>query len=141
MGDLARPRRLLYRAPMADDHSRTRAGLLLGLTAYLLWGVMPLYFKLLARVPPIEIVANRILWSLILLVLLVTLLRRWSQIRAAAATRQVLTTLVVTAVLIAVNWLIYIWAVVSGHVLEGSLGYYLNPWSTCCSASCCSRKG
>jgi chloramphenicol-sensitive protein RarD len=127
MGGLAGARPLLYRAAMADDHSRTRAGLLLGLTAYLIWGVMPLYFKLLTRVEATEIVAHRILWSLILLGLLVTALRRWSQIRAAAATGKVLITLVVTAMLIAVNWLVYIYAVVSGHVLEGSLGYYLNP--------------
>lgn len=112
---------------MADDHKSTRAGLLLGLAAYLIWGVMPLYFKLLAQVTPAEIVAHRILWSLVLLGLLVALLRRWAAIRAAAATGKVLVTLIVTALLIAVNWLVYIYAVVSGHVLEGSLGYYLNP--------------
>ena len=100
---------------------------MLGLTAYLIWGVMPLYFKLLARVSAVEIVAHRILWSLVFLGVLVTLLRRWSEIRAALATGRVLTTLIVTAVLIAVNWLVYIYSVVSGHVLEGSLGYYLNP--------------
>jgi chloramphenicol-sensitive protein RarD len=112
---------------MPDDHSRRRAGLLLGLTAYLIWGVMPLYFKLLARVSAVEIVAHRIIWSLVFLGVLVTLLRRWSEIRAAAGTSRVLMTLIVTALLIAVNWLVYIYAVVSGHVLEGSLGYYLNP--------------
>ena len=112
---------------MADDHSRTRAGLWLGLAAYLIWGVMPLYFKLLARVPAPEIVAHRILWSLVFLGVLVALWRRWSAIRAASATGKVLITLIVTALLIAVNWLVYIYAVVSGNVLEGSLGYYLNP--------------
>jgi chloramphenicol-sensitive protein RarD len=127
MAGLARARPLLYRAAMADDHSRTRAGLLLGLTAYLIWGVMPLYFKLLAQVAATEIVAHRIIWSLVLLGLLVTMLRRWPRIRAAAANGKVLMTLVVTAMLIAVNWVVYIYAVVSGHVLEGSLGYYLNP--------------
>jgi chloramphenicol-sensitive protein RarD len=104
-----------------------RAGIMLGLGAYAIWGVMPLYFKPLASVPPTEIVAHRILWSLIFLGVLATLWRRWPAIRAALATPKVLITLVVTALLIAVNWLVYIYAIVSGHVLEGSLGYYLNP--------------
>lgn len=112
---------------MADNHSQHRAGLLLGLGAYLLWGVMPLYFKALAHVPPTEIVAHRILWSLIFLGALATIWRRWPAIRAAFGSSRVVMTLVVTSMLIAVNWLTYIYAVVSGHVLEGSLGYYLNP--------------
>lgn len=112
---------------MADDPSQTRTGLIYGLAAYLIWGVMPLYFKLLAQVSPVEIVAHRILWSLVFLGGLVLALRRWAAVRAAATTGKVLITLIVTALLIAVNWLVYIYAVVSGHVLEGSLGYFLNP--------------
>jgi chloramphenicol-sensitive protein RarD len=112
---------------MRDEQRRTRAGLLLGLGAYLTWGVLPLYFKALAHVDPFEIVAHRILWSLIFLGALVTIWRRWPAIRAALATPRVAFTLLVTAVLIGVNWLVYIWAVLNGHVLEGSLGYYLNP--------------
>ena len=112
---------------MPDAHSRTRAGLLYGLGAYLLWGVLPLYFKALTHVAPTEIVAHRILWSLILLGALATLGRRWPAIRAAVTTPKVLMVLVATSVLIGINWLVYIYAVVSGHVLEGSLGYYLNP--------------
>ena len=112
---------------MADDHGRARAGLLLGVGAYLLWGVLPLYFKALAHVAPTEIVAHRIVWSLIFLSALATLWRRWPAIRTAVTTGRVLITLMVTALLIAINWLVYIYAVVSGHVLEGSLGYYLNP--------------
>jgi len=112
---------------MPDVIDSKRTGILLGLAAYAIWGVMPLYFKLLAGVSPTEIVAHRILWSLILLAVLASLLRRWPAIRAALATPRVLITLIVTALLIAVNWLVYIYAIVSGHVLEGSLGYYLNP--------------
>jgi chloramphenicol-sensitive protein RarD len=111
---------------MSDPATR-RAGLLFGLGAYLCWGVMPLYFKLIAQIAPTEIVAHRILWSLLFLGALATLWRRWPAIRAAATTGRVLTTMVATALLIAVNWLVYVYAVVSGHVLEGSLGYYLNP--------------
>jgi len=112
---------------MTDDHGNRRAGLLFGLGAYLLWGFLPLYFKLLQGVASTEIVAHRILWSLVFLVLLVSLWRRWPAIRAALAASRVMMTLTVTALLIAANWLIYIWAVLNGHVLAGSLGYYLNP--------------
>ena len=112
---------------MTDDHARRRAGLLLGLGAYLLWGVLPLYFKALATVVPTEIVAHRIVWSLLFLGALATIWRRWPAIRAAVTTPRVLLILVATSMLIGINWLVYIYAVVSDHVLEGSLGYYLNP--------------
>jgi chloramphenicol-sensitive protein RarD len=112
---------------MAHDSSRERAGLLLGLGAYLIWGVMPLYFKALAHVPATEIVAHRILWSLVLLAALASLWQRWSAIAAALSASRVVMTLAITSLLIAINWLTYIFAVVTGHVLEASLGYYLNP--------------
>ena len=112
---------------MSGQDSERRTGLLLGIAAYLVWGVMPLYFKMIASVPATEIVAHRIVWSLFFLAALATFWRRWPAIRAAAGTGRVLLTLMLTAVLIATNWLVYIYAVVSGHVLEGSLGYYLNP--------------
>ena len=112
---------------MAQTYTDRRAGLWLGLGAYLLWGVLPLYFKALAHVAPSEIVAHRILWSLIFLAAVVTLWRRWPALGAALKTPKVLLTLTATALLIGTNWLVYIWAVLNGHVLEGSLGYYLNP--------------
>jgi chloramphenicol-sensitive protein RarD len=112
---------------MIDARDRTRAGLLLGLGAYLLWGVLPLYFKALAHVAATEIVAHRILWSVLFLGAVATLWRRWPTIRTALADRKVMLTLTATALLIGANWLIWVWAVVNGHVLEGSLGYYLNP--------------
>jgi chloramphenicol-sensitive protein RarD len=121
------PAPLLRCAPMTQDHARTRAGLFLGFGAYLLWGVLPLYFKALAAVDPVEIVAHRILWSLLFLAALATHWSRWNAIRTALRTPKVLGLLAVTAVLIGVNWLVYIWAVLNGHVLAGSLGYYLNP--------------
>jgi len=112
---------------MTDDRARTRAGLWLGLGAYLLWGVLPLYFKALGHVAPSDIVAHRILWSVIFLAAVLTLWRRWPALRGALAAPKVMLTLAITALLIGGNWLVYIWAVLNGHVLEGSLGYYLNP--------------
>jgi chloramphenicol-sensitive protein RarD len=104
-----------------------RAGLALGLGAYLAWGFLPLYFKLLQGVDPFEIVAHRIVWSLLFLAAMIFAWRRWPLFRAALANRPALRTLFVTAALIGINWLVWIWAVLNGHVLEGSLGYYLNP--------------
>lgn len=112
---------------MTDDQARTRAGLLLGLGAYLLWGVLPLYFKAIAQVPATEIVAHRVVWSLLFLAALAVLWKRSTAMRAALSSPKVLGTLTITAALIGGNWLIWVWAVVNGHVLEGSLGYYLNP--------------
>jgi chloramphenicol-sensitive protein RarD len=114
-------------APMTDNRDTARAGLLYGLGAYAIWGVLPLYFKFLAGVSSTEIVAHRIVWSVVFLAALATLWRRWGGIRAALLSRRVMAALVLTATLIAANWLIYIWAVLHGHVLAGSLGYYLNP--------------
>jgi chloramphenicol-sensitive protein RarD len=109
-----------------DQQDHARAGLFYGLGAYLMWGVLPLYFKLLGDVSATEIVAHRIVWSLLFLAGLVLTWRRWSKVRAALRPRMLLI-LLVTACLIGANWLIWIWAVMNGHVLEGSLGYYLNP--------------
>lgn len=112
---------------MAEDDRRRRAGFLLGIGAYVLWGIMPLYFKALAMVSATEIVAHRIVWSVLFLAMLATLARRWPAIRVAVTTPRVVMILIVTALLIGINWLIFIYAVVSNHMLEGSLGYYLNP--------------
>ena len=108
-------------------HRLARAGLLYGLAAYGLWGVMPVYFKLLQAVPSIDIVAHRIVWSLLVLLLLVTFARAWDQIRAAISSRKAMSMLLLTAFLIGINWLLYVYAINSGHILAGSLGYYLNP--------------
>jgi chloramphenicol-sensitive protein RarD len=104
-----------------------RAGLAYGLSAYLLWGFLPLYFKAIDHVDATEIVAHRIVWSLLFLAGLLTLFRRWAAIRTAFAAPRVLLTLTATAALIGANWVIWVWAVNNGHVLAGSLGYYLNP--------------
>lgn len=115
-------------APAPTEAARSyRTGLIYGLAAYLLWGVLPIYFHALTHVSAGEILSHRIVWSLIFLAILVIIGSRWSAIRTALATPRVRWTLVVTSILIAINWLVFIFAVVSGQVLEGSLGYYLNP--------------
>ncbi|HXG99276.1 MAG TPA: EamA family transporter RarD [Sphingomicrobium sp.] len=111
--------------PADEDRRRARTGLIFGLTAYTAWGVLPVYFKALDGVSPLLIVAHRIVWSLVLLVVLVSAMMGWSAVRNIS--RKSLITLAITAALIAVNWLLYVYAINSGHILAGSLGYYLNP--------------
>jgi chloramphenicol-sensitive protein RarD len=106
-------------------HSRT--GFTLGLLAYALWGVLPLYFKAIAAVPAFDIVAHRILWSLPFLALLIIFSRGWPKVRAAISRPRTVGVLIVTALLIGGNWLLYVYAVTSGHILAASFGYYLNP--------------
>jgi chloramphenicol-sensitive protein RarD len=114
--------------PAHDAAARkARAGFFYGLAAYGLWGIMPIYFKWLKAVPSIDIVAHRIVWSLVALLLLVTVVRAWDQVRAALASARTRATLFVTALLIGTNWLLYVYAINSGHILAASLGYYLNP--------------
>ena len=118
------------KTPITGNDAATRsarAGLLFGLVAYGLWGILPIYFKLLQSVPPVDIVAHRIVWSLLALGLLVTLMRAWDQVRVALRHRRTLVMLTISALLIGANWLLYIYAINSGHILAGSLGYYLNP--------------
>jgi len=104
-----------------------RVGVAAGLGAYGLWGVFPLYFPLLEPAGGLEIVAHRVVWSLLFIAGLLTVRRGWAQVRATVANRRALLVLAVAAVLIAVNWLVYVYAVNSGHVVEASLGYFINP--------------
>ena len=114
-------------APRPSQTPHPRTGFLLGLAAYALWGVLPIYFKALAAVPAVDIVAHRILWSLPYLALLILLSRGWPKVRAALAQPRTIGILLLTAMLIGGNWLLYVYAVTSDHILAASFGYYLNP--------------
>jgi chloramphenicol-sensitive protein RarD len=111
---------------MLIDDRTTRAGLSFGVGAYVLWGLLPLYLKLLENVPPPQVVAHRVVWSLILVALIVIFTRRIAALRQAARGRTLLL-LATSALLISINWLVYIWAVQHNHVLEASLGYFITP--------------
>ena len=113
------------KAQTAESHSR--GGFMLGLAAYGLWGVLPIYFKAVADVAAGDIVAHRVLWSLPFLALLITISRGWASVRAAVGQPKTIGVLALTALLIGGNWLLYTYAVVSGHILAASFGYYLNP--------------
>jgi chloramphenicol-sensitive protein RarD len=104
-----------------------RAGVASGLAAYGLWGLFPLYFPLLEPAGGVEIVAHRVVWSLLFVAVLLTALRAWPQVRATVTDRRALLVLSGAAVLIAANWLVFVYGVNSGHVVETSLGYFINP--------------
>jgi chloramphenicol-sensitive protein RarD len=102
-------------------------GVLYGVAAYSWWGLVAIYFKAVKHVPAMEVLAHRVIWSTLLLVVLMRAFRRWPAALAAVREPQVLKTLVGSTTLIALNWLLYIWAVANDRVLEGSLGYFINP--------------
>jgi chloramphenicol-sensitive protein RarD len=107
-----------------------RKGLIYGAGAYLLWGLFPLYWPLLEPANAVEILAQRMIWSLVFIAAVIAVTRRVTAVRSLIADRSKLGRLAVAAVLVSVNWGIYIWAVNSGHVVEASLGYFINPLFT-----------
>ena len=108
-------------------HSTTRSGLLFGVGAYLIWGLLPLYFLILAPAGAFEIVAWRVLWSLGFCALALWLARGWGRLAALARRPRILFTLAGAGVLIFINWQTYVYATTSGHVVQASLGYFINP--------------
>jgi chloramphenicol-sensitive protein RarD len=109
------------------DVSERRKGLIFGLTAYTIWGLFPLYWPLLEPATPLEILANRIVWSLVAMVVILAVVRRWSWIRQLRHDLRRVTMLAAAAILVAGNWGVYIYAVNTGRVVEASLGYFINP--------------
>ncbi len=113
-----------------EHRAETRRGLLYGLAAYLLWGGFPLYWPLLKPASALEILANRMVWSLGFVALLLWRTRGWERVLAVLRNRRQLALLAVAAIVITVNWGTYIWGVNSHHVVETSLGYFINPLFT-----------
>jgi chloramphenicol-sensitive protein RarD len=104
-----------------------KKGMLYGIGAYLLWGFFPIYWRWLQAVPAIQIISHRIIWSFVLLALFLFITRQWRAFRSAALSRRVVLIYLASAILISINWLMYVWAVNAGFVIETSLGYFINP--------------
>jgi len=104
-----------------------RAGTAAAVAAFLMWGLFPLYWKLLASVPALEVVAHRMAWGLVSVAAWVTLRRRWADARAVASRPGTILRLAGSGALVSLNWLLFIWAVIHDHVAEASLGYFVNP--------------
>ena len=104
-----------------------RTGLTAALGAYVIWGLMPLYLLLVRSVPAFEFVGWRIIWTLPLCLLIVLARKQWPDLRTALRNRRTVAWLAASATLIAVNWVVYVWAIQNGQVYAASLGYYINP--------------
>jgi chloramphenicol-sensitive protein RarD len=103
-----------------------RSGIISATLAFLCWGLFPLYFRALGEVPSMQILAHRMVWSLGFLLIVLALRRQWKWLAIVREPR-VLGSFVASAFLLSANWLVYIWAVTNGHVIEASLGYFINP--------------
>ena len=102
-------------------------GILYGIIAYTFWGLLPIYWKSLKGVPPIEILSHRMVWSFFFMLVVLAVTRRWAWIKPVLKQPKVLLTFLVTAVLLSINWFTYIWGVNSGFIVETALGYFINP--------------
>ena len=112
----------------ASEARRTRAGVPYALAAFFMWGLaVPLHFKLVSAVPALQILAQRIVWASVFALGLILIGRQWRKLFEALTSGSRLLLLCLSAGLIAINWLIYIWAVNSGHLVQTSLGYFINP--------------
>lgn len=106
---------------------QSRRGLLLAASAYVLWGFLPVYLKQLSALPPLEILAHRVVWALLFCSVIMTLSARWRELWQALQQQKALLWFVLSAAMLSANWLIYIWAVNTARVVEGSLGYFITP--------------
>jgi chloramphenicol-sensitive protein RarD len=104
-----------------------RTGILSAGLAFLCWGLFPLYFHAISEVPPMQILVHRVLWSLLFLAIILTVRRQWAWLGALRSQPRVMGSFVISSLLLSGNWLLYIWAVNNGHVIDASLGYFINP--------------
>ena len=107
--------------------NKDRVGLLFGVSAYTLWGLFPLYWPLLKPANPLEIVSHRAVWTVVFCVIILAITKSLKTTLATFKRKHVALKLFSTSILISINWLVYIWATNNGHVVEASLGYYINP--------------
>lgn len=105
----------------------TRDGLIAGFGAYVMWGLLPLYLRLIDGIKAGDVLAHRVAWSLVALMLVITIVGGWKRLPALLGDRRTVWLLLASAVAIGMNWLAYTWAILAGHVLDTSLGYFINP--------------
>ena len=104
-----------------------KKGILYAFGAYLIWGFFPVYWKLIKHVPAIQLIGHRIAWSFVLLAVILFATGKWAELRALASESKVFGIYSVAAVLVGLNWFIYVWSVNAGYIVEASLGYFINP--------------
>jgi chloramphenicol-sensitive protein RarD len=104
-----------------------KKGILYGLGAYALWGFFPIYWKFLHQVPALQVIGHRIGWSFLLLMAIILVTRQWKSFRSTVLAPKTLAIYSIAAVLLTINWLVYVWGVNAGFIVETSLGYFINP--------------
>lgn len=109
------------------DLSETHLGVIYAFSAYLLWGVSPLYFKHLEFLPAFEMLSHRIIWSVLFIAIILTLVRGWFRFFELLKSPKILLFLFISTLLVSSNWLVFIWAISNAHMLDASLGYFINP--------------
>ncbi len=122
-----------------NPHS-SLSGAIAAIAAFSIWGIFPLYFKVVAHIPAFEILAHRILWTVVFVGLLIVIIGRGQRVRAAFADKKLLATLLLSSLLISTNWLVFIWAVANDRVLEASLGYFITPLVNVALGMVCLRE-
>ena len=109
------------------DLDESQKGILYAITTYTIWGFIPIYFKYLAFLPALEMLSHRIVWSVLCICIIITIAGGWKQVRETIKDKKIFIYLFASTLLIATNWLVYIWAIANEHMLDASLGYFINP--------------
>lgn len=104
-----------------------KKGILYAIGAYAVWGILTIYWKLLHQVPALQVIGHRIAWSLIVLIIFILFTRQWPDFRSVAFNPRTIGIYVIAGVLISINWLVFVWGVNAGFIVEASLGYFINP--------------
>ena len=112
---------------MSDERTIAKEGVIAALAAYLIWGFLPVYFKTVGSVDPLEVLGHRIIWAIPFGALILFARRQWPEVRAALTNRTMIMWLAVSSLFIGMNWFVYIWAITDNRIFETSLGYYINP--------------
>ncbi|MDW6018555.1 EamA family transporter RarD [Vibrio plantisponsor] len=110
-----------------EEQTNAKKGVLLAIGAYTMWGIAPIYFKTITFVPALEILSHRVIWSFFFLAIIIHFSHQWRNVVSIFQSKPKMLYLIATALLIGANWLIFIWAINANHMLDASLGYYINP--------------
>jgi chloramphenicol-sensitive protein RarD len=120
-----------YREPSRNKGNQgsiiLNRGIFYAIGAYFLWGIFPIYWKLIHDVPALEIIGHRVVWAFLFALIVVAATKSWGGLKTAFKHRRILLTFVTTGILLSINWLVYVWAVNAGFIVETSLGYFINP--------------
>ena len=109
------------------DMQSQKQGVMFAIAAFLMWGLAPIYFKAIDHVAAMEILLHRVMWSVLFLLVILTVVKKWQAVRSALFNVKTAGWLLVSAALLGFNWGLFIWAVNNNHMLDASLGYYINP--------------